>query len=306
MATAPAHLLLILDTETSGIDAADHHVLEIAAILYSVEHQCVLQQISTLIPGNREDNPAQFVNNIPITAVNDTPGELAEYLCRTITYWGEMAEYVVAHNAPFDRKWFKDHPIFASLYDQQWLCTCHEFTWPQQHRPGQKLIDLALAHGIGVSSAHRALTDCQLIASLFDRMEDLPGMIAQAATPKVLVRADVSFKDKQLAKDAGFRWDGKGKQWTLRMNPAEAEKLPFAHSLLAEDGMTVLSASSGAGADDMADASKAKAASRRKPKAERTVEGAAIAEQASFKIATPKAKPETKPEPVDDENVLPF
>ncbi len=297
MALAPAHLLLILDTETSGIDAAEHHVLEIAAILYSVEHQCVLQQISTLIPGSRADNPAQFVNNIPITAVNDTPGELSEYLCRTITYWGEMAEYVVAHNAPFDRKWFKDHPIFASLYEQQWLCTCHEFTWPQQHRPGQKLIDLALAHGIGVSSAHRALTDCQLIASLFDRMDDLPGMIAQAATPKVLVRADVSFKEKQLAKDAGFRWDGKGKQWTLRMNPTEAEKLPFAHSLLAEDGVTVLSASSGAEADTTAGASQAKAASKRKPKSENP--------KAESKVegAQPKSKPEQL---VDDENALPF
>jgi len=241
MATAPAHLLLILDTETSGIDAAEHNLLEIAAILYSVEHQCVLQQISTLIPGSRDDNPAQFVNNIPIAAVNDTPSELADYLCRTINYWGEIAEYVVAHNAPFDRKWFKDHPIFAKLYEQPWLCTCNEFAWPQQHRPGQKLIDLALAHGIGVSSAHRALTDCQLIAALFDRMEDLPGMVAHAATPKVLVRADVSFKDKQLAKDAGFRWDGKGKQWTLRMNPADAEALAFAHSILDEDGVTVLS-----------------------------------------------------------------
>lgn len=234
MAIAPNHLILILDTETSGIDPAEHHVLEIAAILYSMEHQCVLQQISTLIPGSRADNPAQFVNNIPIAAVNDTPQELAHYLCQTINYWGEITEYVVAHNAPFDRQWFKDHPIFAALHDQPWLCTCFDFTWPQQHKQGQKLIDLALAHGIGVSSAHRALTDCQLIAALFDRMEDLPGLIAQAATPKVLVRADVSFNDKQLAKDAGFRWDGKTKQWTLRLTPGEAAQLPFEHTILTE------------------------------------------------------------------------
>ncbi|NJN29982.1 MAG: 3'-5' exonuclease [Synechococcales cyanobacterium RM1_1_8] len=231
-ATAPAHLLLILDTETSGLDPAEHSVLEIAAILYSVEHHCVLQQISTLIPGHRQDNPAEAINNIPITAVNATPVELAQYLCQTINYWGEIAEYILAHNAPFDRQWFKDHPTFPTLYNQRWLCTCSDFTWPRQHRPGQKLIDLALAHGIGVSSAHRALTDCQLIAALCDRMTDLPGLIAQATRPKVLVRADVSFEERQLAKDAGFRWDGKTKQWTLRLSREEAAQLPFQHKVL--------------------------------------------------------------------------
>jgi DNA polymerase III subunit epsilon len=235
-APPPARQLLILDTETSGIDPAEHHVLEIAAILYSVEHRCVLQQISTLIPGDRCDNPAESINRIPIAAVNATPVELAAYLCQTIVYWGQISDYVIAHNAPFDRQWCNGHAIFGPLYDQLWLCTCHDFTWPEQHRPGQKLIDLALAHGIGVSSAHRALTDCQLIAALFDRLgELLPDLIAKAAQPKVLVRADVSFEERQLAKDAGFRWDGKTKQWTLAMVPAELEKLGFRYSILAEE-----------------------------------------------------------------------
>ncbi len=240
MTTAPAQLLLILDTETSGIDESKHEVLEIAAILYSVDHHCTLQQISTLIPTDLDTNPAEAINNISIAAANATPAELSDYLCQTINYWGQIATYVVAHNAEFDRKWFKEHPILADLYDQAWLCTCHDFTWPKQHRQGQKLIDLALAHGIGVSSAHRALTDCQLLAALFDRMDDLPAMIASATSPKVKVKAEVSYGDRQLAKDAGFRWDGAHKQWVCKLREAELTKFPFPCTVL-ERAETTLS-----------------------------------------------------------------
>jgi DNA polymerase III subunit epsilon len=59
-------------------------------------------------------------------------------------------------------------------------------------------VSLALSHGIGVSSAHRALTDCSLIAALFDRMEKLEAMIEEAKRPKALFQAQVSFKDKDL------------------------------------------------------------------------------------------------------------
>ncbi len=232
MATAPAHLLLILDTETTGIDEGKDEVLEVAAILYSLEHHCTLQQISTLLPTDREQNPAEAINQIPIAAANATPPELAEYLCQTINYWGQIAEYIVAHNAEFDRKWFKNHPIFHRLYDRPWLCSCHDITWPKQHKSGQKLIELALAHGVGVSSAHRALTDCQLLAALFDRMENLPELISQATRPKLWVKAEVSYGDRQLAKDAGFRWDGSSKQWIGKLSESELAALPFPYRIL--------------------------------------------------------------------------
>src|SRR5690606_28957405 len=94
-------------------------------------------------------------------------------------------------------------------------------------KPGQSLVNLALDHGIGVSSAHRALTDCQLIAALFDRMDDLPGMFQHAMRPKSTYRAIVSYDDRQLAKDAGFRWNGDDKTWTRRMADEDAAAMPF-------------------------------------------------------------------------------
>jgi DNA polymerase III subunit epsilon len=220
-------LLLILDTETTGLDPAHGELIEIAAILYSVDQQCVLQQVSTLLPIEATTNAAESINQISARAAQATDRTIAGAICRLIHLWSKQADHLVAHNAEFDRKWFENHPFLADLYQRDWLCTCHDFTWPKQHKSGQKLIDLALAHGIGVSSAHRALTDCQLIASLFDRLPDLPQRIDRAISPKLLVQALVSYDDRQLAKDAGFTWSGKDKIWMRRLTLSEIDELPF-------------------------------------------------------------------------------
>lgn len=146
---------------------------------------------------------------------------------RVLESWLPHAGAIVAHNADFDRQWFPD-------LGKPWLCTMSDFKWPLATKDGGSLIHLALDHGIGVSSAHRALTDCQLIAALFDRMDDLPGMFAQAMRPKAVFRALVSYDDRELAKQAGFKWDGVTKQWTRRMAIEDAALLPFPTAKLAD------------------------------------------------------------------------
>jgi DNA polymerase III subunit epsilon len=224
--------VLIVDTETTGLSPAEGELLEVAAILYSVEQQCTLQQASTLLPTRSLRNPAQAINQISIAATQATDPDLAQTICEVISRWAVQADYLVAHNASFDRQWMESHPQLGSLFDRPWLCSCHDIRWPQQHRQGQKLIDLALAHGVGVSSAHRALTDCQLIAALFDRMGNLSQLFRQALEPKVLVRALVSYDDRHLAKESGFQWDRELRHWSTWITPTEVETLPFRYEVL--------------------------------------------------------------------------
>jgi len=66
-----------------------------------------------------------------------------------------------------------------------------------------------------------------MIAALFDRAENLEEMITQASRPKAMFVAMVSYDDRQLAKDAGFKWDGQSKQWTRKMVIEEASVLGF-------------------------------------------------------------------------------
>jgi len=95
-------------------------------------------------------------------------------------------------------------------------------------RVGQNLVHLALAHGIGVSLAHRALADCQLIAALFDRMDDLQSMFRWAMRPKGRFVAQVSYDDRNIAKEHGFRWLPERKTWERTMAISDTELLPFA------------------------------------------------------------------------------
>jgi DNA polymerase-3 subunit epsilon len=206
---------LIVDLETTGLDPEKDRVIEVGMVVYSIEHQTTLRQFSTLL--RSDGNPAESVNRIPASALADATDAHAESYLR-----GEVGliDCLVSHRAAFDSKWVRD-------FGKPWLCTMEDFKWPRATRDGQSLVSLALDHGIGVSSAHRALTDCQLIAALFDRMDDLPAMFSHAMRPKSLFRAMVSYDDRELAKAAGFRWDAVSKEWTRSMAIEDATKLPF-------------------------------------------------------------------------------
>lgn len=212
--------LLIVDTETTGIDSENDTVIELGAILYSVEHQCVLTQFSTLY--HAEENPCEHINRISASALKGISKhfEKSESSHSLLGDMADTADAYVAHNAEFDKG-------FLGWEDKQWLCTCFDFKWPQATKEGGSLINLALEHGIGVSSAHRALTDCQLISALFDRMDNLGEMIERAARPKAMFIANVSYDDRNLAKAAGFKWNPETKKWIRQMAIEDASALSF-------------------------------------------------------------------------------
>lgn len=223
--------LLIIDTETTGTDPTQDTVIEIGAILYSVSCQTALSHLSFLLYAAQ--NAAEPINRIPPTALMALPHVLQHKSLSLLQELALAADYVVAHNAEFDSQWFDDQqlPILRGPGQQplQWLCSMADMTWPKQTRPGESLIALALNHGIGVSSAHRALTDCQLLAELFNRLapHELTTLINQALRPKAWFKAQVSYDDRQLAKDAGFRWHAVDKTWRRRMAIEDAAQLPF-------------------------------------------------------------------------------
>ncbi|WP_017711156.1 3'-5' exonuclease [Prochlorothrix hollandica] len=101
-------LLLIIDFETTGLDPQTHFPIELGAILYSVEHQTTLAQASILIPV--QDNPAQKVNRINAGAAQAAKNFQQDLLV-PIGRWMQQADYLVAHNAEFDRKWIGLHGI---------------------------------------------------------------------------------------------------------------------------------------------------------------------------------------------------
>mgnify|MGYP003740024285 FL=1 len=216
--------LLILDTETTGLSPETNHCVEVGAILFDVQSRAVLAQQSFLLPA--ETNAAEPINRIP-AAVTRLPQPWKEGL-RWFQNLLDAADVLVAHNAAFDRQWFGRGELPAVT--QPWLCSMDDMRWPadRQLRSRPSVRDLALAYGVPVWAAHRALTDCIYLAEVFARCEDLEQQLLQGLEPRQLVRAKVSYDDRQLARDAGFRWNDPIKgAWARRMSEREIQELSF-------------------------------------------------------------------------------
>ena len=220
--TAPA-TLLILDTETTGLDPQRDRCLEVGAILFNVSARSVLAQQSFLLPV--DSNGAEPINRIPAA------GHGYSALTEALRWFDELlaaSDVLVAHNAAFDRQWFgRDHLPAVS---HPWLCSMEDLRWPaeRQLRSRPSVRDLALAYGVPVWSAHRALTDCIYLAEVFARCDDLETMLLYGLEPRQLVRAKVSYDERHLAREAGFRWNDPVKgAWTRRLSQRDINSLNF-------------------------------------------------------------------------------
>ena len=105
-----------------------------------------------------------------------------------------------------------------------------DISWPadKQLKTRPSVRDLALAYGVPVWNAHRALTDCIYLAEVFKRCSELENLLIRALEPKVLIRAEISYEKRHLAKKAGFKWNDAIKgAWSRKMSRREMENLEF-------------------------------------------------------------------------------
>jgi DNA polymerase III subunit epsilon len=216
--------LLILDTETTALSPDAGSCIEVGAVLFHVPTRTVLQQVSFLLPCL--SNPVEHVNGIAaaVTRLEQPwPQALACFEAMVAS-----ADLLVAHNAAFDRQWFGHGPLPALA--KPWICSMEDVPWPAElHlRANPSMRDLALAYGIPVWASHRALTDCTYLAQVLARCEDLEGLLLAAMEPRRLYRARLSYAERHLAKEAGFRWnEAVSGAWSRRLSQREAEALPF-------------------------------------------------------------------------------
>ena len=217
--------VLIIDTETTGLSPDQGaEIIELGAILYNVPTRSILAQVSTLFPV--KTIAFEEVHGISFEASQAIPFNVSSASLNLLQNMEMEADYAIAHQASFDKE-FIGNKIFVP-----WLCTYEDFSFPPYKK--SSLVSLALAHKVPVVSAHRALTDCQLIAEIFTKRDDLELLIENAVirakSPMVWVKAIVGYEDKDKAKAAHFGWDGK--IWKKNMKECDLDQLNFDWELI--------------------------------------------------------------------------
>lgn len=214
---------LVLDTETSGISPDTSDVVEVAVCLLDTVTAQPISTYADIIYGT--ENAAEHINRISTNLLSH--GLPAERVWSNIASMIERADCILAHNAPFDRRFVEKNLDSISI---PWIDTQRQVDWPE-NSDNQKLTTVAIAHGVAVLSAHRALTDVDILVRLLQRIHergtDLTKLLMNAMKPKPLYAALVSYDDREKAKSAGFSWHAGYKRWERRMTAEDAKKLPF-------------------------------------------------------------------------------
>ena len=227
--------LLLVDLETSGLDPAKDCPVEAAWAVYSLEHRTLLHAHSWLVDprsyrGDAIENIRDLSSVHKITpAMWEESGMPWASVERMVAKTSGRVDAIVAHNASFDRRWFRDEAIQA----KPWICTLNGVRWPEAGK-SRRLGDIALEHGVAVIDAHRALPDVQTLARLLTMVarlgHDVGAILERGLRPtSVYVVADTDFDAARnaLAKEHGFAWVGDRKVWERTMADEDAAGLPF-------------------------------------------------------------------------------
>lgn len=210
--------IAVVDLETTGVDPAKDQVIEAAWATVDVETACVIDISSTLF--HAESNPAQEINGIPSELVMEE-----KYLAKPGSVFIPGMRAFVAHNAHFDSQW----DVFSPL-NTPWICTFDDWKWPKCSSNSQ-LSTIALSHGVGLVSAHRAYTDvltiCEVLRRVHCHWMPLADQIAYAMSPRKMYVSRAPFEFKDVVKSFGFRWYPDMKLWRKRMLPEDVSALPF-------------------------------------------------------------------------------
>jgi DNA polymerase-3 subunit epsilon len=241
----PLCQVLVLDTETTGLDGPRDKLMELALLRVAVDTTTGLPVGEVQVYDGLEDPgrpiPAAITGITGITDAMVHDQRLDEARIAELT---QGVDLVVAHNAGFDRPFVEARlPAFAQL---AWACSLADLDWKARGQGSARLESLALACG-WFYSAHRAETDChallgvlsQPLASFGPAPDGTPPesegtgllalMTAAHQTHHRLQATGAPFEAKDLLKARGYRWDAQQRVWstTLRSESALAAELAW-------------------------------------------------------------------------------
>jgi DNA polymerase-3 subunit epsilon len=229
---------MIVDFETTGLDPLTCGPVEVAAVVVEPDSDRVIASVSTVI--YEMDYGATPLSDEVSALTGLTDADLLRHGIPAIAALSQLeylvkqhkVTHVVAHNGEgYDRKIMRRFcPPLAEL---PWVDTITDVPYP--NFSSRKLIYLAAEYGFVNPFPHSALGDCLTVLRI---LRAFPWKVVEerSRSPFVFVRADVSYDDRQLAKDQRYFWERFDdftlpKAWIKRLKEcdlaAESARCPF-------------------------------------------------------------------------------
>lgn len=242
-------IAVALDTETTGTDERDR-IIELGMVAFaycpvSFEIYGVTATFNALEdPGMPIPPEASAVNKITDDMVAGH-----KFDDRAIEQFVADAEFIVAHNAGFDRTFCERRFPFFSR--KSWACSWREIDWQAHGASNGKLEQVAAFQGF-FFDAHRAEVDCLALVTALKFVPEsgvpvLSELIGNSqAESRRIWAVNSPFAAKELLKARGYRWsdgtrEGAEKAWLVEV-PLSAfeEELSFLRESVFRNGLGVI------------------------------------------------------------------
>ncbi len=158
-ATRPTGIAGCIDVETTGLSSYSEEIIELALVLFSYDRQGITGIVDSYCglrePNYRISRGAYGVHGL---SMEDLIGRRLD--TGRIKSMLEQADFLVAHNASFDRGFVTK--VFPSARAKRWYCSMSGIRWGG----GRSLQELLARHNIAPDQSHRALADVEGLLSL--------------------------------------------------------------------------------------------------------------------------------------------
>ena len=209
--------VIVLDTETTGLDAKAERIIELAMLSVLVD-TATGQPVGPVTTYESFEDPGKPIPPAitEITGIDDSMVRGQRIDDARVAELVQAADLIVAHNAGFDRPFVEARlPVFAA---RAWNCSFAGIDWKGQGSGSAKLEFLAHERG-WFYDAHRALVDCHallqvLAAPLKQGQSGLQHLLQGTSATRYKVRATgAPFDAKDALKQRGYRWDNENRVW---------------------------------------------------------------------------------------------
>jgi DNA polymerase III epsilon subunit-like protein len=240
-------IIVGVDVETTGLDSDGDEIVELGVVLFDVESGRVIAVFGKVFKVKKWGAEAAQCHQIPEEISELMPLVGSEDIDPWDIVSGDLAKFVVAHNAPHDHAFVTK--IWPSFLKKPWLCTQRDLKHKEflPNVSSRRLGHLCVDYHIAMGSWHQAVADAEACARIAAK-HDLDDAYRRKLEPKFrFITYGDWIKDVRdvMGEAPSVIKDGRRYRWNAEEAPKAWSKEDLTLEEVEEDAKYLKSATKG-------------------------------------------------------------